>query len=515
MAINLLGFTIGRSIKDTAGVATELPGVEAKSAITPDEYDGSYQFETGGILGTYVDFTGAVRNENALIAQYRGLALFPEVDNAIEDICNEAIVMGTDRKPVKVGLGKVKLSESIKIKIQNEFDQVLRLMDFHKKAYEIFRRWYVDSKLFYQMVIDEKDPMKGIVELRPIDPTKIKRIRKVKRSKNDGSKSISLVEGVEEYYVYTNTDKDSIYPTSNTGINITKDSIAYANSGLVDANSKRVVGYLQKAIRPVNMLRQIEDAVVVYRVSRAPERRVFYIDVGNLPKQKAEQYLREVMQRYRTKMIYDQGTGQVNDSRDHMSMLEDYYLPRREGGRGTEISTLPGGQNLGQMEDVEYLLKKVYTALNVPITRMMADNGFNMGRSAEITRDEVKFHKYIERLRTRFSHIFLHALRAQCILKGILTEDDWNEISPDIEMIFNRDSYFTELKENEILTNRLQMLGQIQPLIGQYFSQEYVKRNILRMSDEEILLMQNQIDKEMASGQIIPAGEEQQQGLQG
>ena len=387
-------------------------------------------------------------------------------------------------------------------------------MDFHKKAYEIFRRWYVDSKLFYQMIIDEKDPMKGILELRPIDPTKIKRIRNVVRDKKEANKNVSLVQGIEEYYIYTNTDKDSIYPTSNSGLNITKDSIAYANSGVVDANSKRVVGYLQKAIRPTNMLRQIEDAVVVYRVSRAPERRVFYIDVGNLPKQKAEQYLREVMQRYRTKMIYDQSTGQVQDTRDHLSMLEDYYLPRREGGRGTEISTLPGGQNLGQMEDVEYLLRKLYTALNVPITRMMADNGFNMGRSAEITRDEVKFYKYIERLRTRFSHIFLHVLRAQCILKGIITEDDWNEISPDIEIIFNRDSYFTELKENEILTNRLQMLGAIQPLIGQYFSEEYVKRNILRMSDEEIIQMQNQIDKERASGQIM-SPMDAEQGLQG
>ena len=512
MAINLLGFTIGRTTKESEGIATE-PATISASAISPDEYDGSYSFETGGIMGTYVDFTGAVRDENALIQRYRGLALFPEVDNAIEDICNEAIVMGSDRKPVKVGLGSVKLSEAIKNKMQTEFDYVLRLMDFHKKAYEIFRRWYVDSKLYYQIIIDETDPIKGIQELRPIDPTKIKKIRKVVRDKTTSGKQISTVKNIEEYYVYTNTEKDSIYPTSNAGLNITKDSIAYANSGLVDANSKRVVGYLQKAIRPVNMLRQIEDAVVVYRVSRAPERRVFYIDVGNLPKQKAEQYLREVMQRYRTKMIYDQGTGQVNDSRDHMSMLEDYYLPRREGGRGTEISTLPGGQNLGQMEDVEYLLKKVYTALNVPITRMMADNGFNMGRSAEITRDEVKFYKYIERLRTRFSHIFLDVLRVQCILKGIITEDDWNEISPNIEIIFNRDSYFTELKENEILTNRLQMLGQIQPLIGLYFSEEYVKRNILRMSDEEIIQMQNQINMERETGQLPPSPE--QQGLQG
>ena len=512
MAINLLGFTIGRTTANSEGVATE-PSVVATSAISPDEYDGSYSFETGGIMGTYVDFTGAVRDENALIQRYRGLALFPEVDNAIEDICNEAIVMGSDRKPVKVGLGSVKLSETIKNKMQTEFDYVLRLMDFHKKAYEIFRRWYVDSKLYYQIIIDEKDPIRGIQELRPIDPTKIKRIRKVIRDKSTTGKQVSSVKKIEEYYVYTNTEQDSVYPTSNTGLNITKDSIAYANSGLVDANSKRVVGYLQKAIRPINMLRQIEDAVVVYRVSRAPERRVFYIDVGNLPKQKAEQYLREVMQRYRTKMVYDQGTGQVNDSRDHMSMLEDYYLPRREGGRGTEISTLPGGQNLGQMEDVEYLLRKVYTALNVPITRMMADGGFNMGRSAEITRDEVKFYKYIERLRTRFSHIFLDVLRVQCILKGIITEDDWNEISPSIEIIFNRDSYFTELKENEILTNRLQMLGQIQPLIGLYFSEEYVKRNILRMSDEEIIQMQNQINMERETGQLAPPPE--QQGLQG
>ena len=512
MAINLLGFTIGRTTGNSEGVATE-PASVSTSAISPDEYDGSYSFETGGIMGTYVDFTGAVRDENTLIQRYRGLALFPEVDNAIEDICNEAIVMGSDRKPVKVGLGSVKLSETIKNKMQTEFDYVLRLMDFHKKAYEIFRKWYVDSKLYYQIIIDEKDPIRGIQELRPIDPTKLKKIRKVIRDKSSTGNQVSTVKKIEEYYVYTNTEQDSVYPTSNTGLNITKDSIAYASSGLVDANSKRVVGYLQKAIRPINMLRQIEDAVVVYRVSRAPERRVFYIDVGNLPKQKAEQYLREVMQRYRTKMVYDQGTGQVNDSRDHMSMLEDYYLPRREGGRGTEITTLPGGQNLGQMEDVEYLLKKVYSALNVPITRMMADGGFNMGRSAEITRDEVKFYKYIERLRTRFSHIFLDVLRVQCILKGIITEDDWNEISPHIEIIFNRDSYFTELKENEILTNRLQMLGQIQPLIGQYFSEEYVKRNILRMGDEEIIQMQNQINIERETGQLPPSPE--QQGLQG
>ena len=496
MAVNLFGFTIGRT---PDGQAVEPVKDSEKTAIIPDEYDGSYQFETGGILGTYVDFSGAVRDENALIQQYRGIALYPEVDNAIEDICNDAIVMGTDRKPVKLGLDKTELSENIKKKIYNEFDYVLRLLDFHKKAYEIFRRWYVDSKLFYHIVIDQEDPLKGILELRPIDPTKIKRVRKIiKDKKSIGESKEPLISGIEEYYVYTNTDKEASYQTSTTGLNITKDSIAYSNSGLVDANSKRVVGYLQKAIRPVNMLRQIEDAVVVYRISRAPERRIFYIDVGNLPKQKAEQYLREIMQRYRTKMIYDQNTGEVQDSRNHMSMLEDYWLPRREGGRGTEISTLSGGQNLGQMEDVEYLLRKVYNALNVPITRMLPDSGFNMGRAAEITRDEVKFYKYIERLRSRFGHIFLSVLRVQCILKGILTEDDWNELLPKIELEFNRDSYFTELKENEILTNRLQMLNSIQPLIGTYFSTNYVKKNILRMSDEDILKMDNDIQAELA-----------------
>lgn len=512
MALDLFGFTIGRTPK---GQSVEPIPDNVKSVIPPDDYDGSFQFETGGILGTYVDFSGEVRDENALIQQYRGIALYPEVDNAIEDICNDAIVMGTDRKPLKISLDKVNLSENIKNRIYNEFDYVLRLLDFHQKAYEVFRRWYVDSKLFYHVVINQDDPSKGIQELRPVDPSKIKKVRKIIKSKTPPNKSMtSLVEGIEEYYIYTNTEKDSVYPTPSSGIKLTKDSVIFANSGLIDANSKRVVGYLQKAIRPVNMLRQIEDAVVIYRISRAPERRIFYIDVGNLPKQKAEQYLREVMQRYRTKMIYDQNTGQVQDSRQHLNILEDYWLPRREGGRGTEISTLSGGQNLGQMEDVEYLLRKVYNALNIPITRMVPDGGFNMGRSAEITRDEVKFYKYIERLRHRFAHVFLGALKVQCILKGIITEDDWNEIHPDIEMVFNRDSYFTELKENEILTNRLQMLSAIQPLIGQYFSLNYVKTKILRMTEEEIINMDQEINGEMQNQQMLPPPVEPE-GLQG
>ena len=386
-------------------------------------------------------------------------------------------------------------------------------MNFSNRAYEVFRRWYVDSKLFYHIVINTKDPSKGIIELRPIDPVKIKKVRKIiKNSKNNGgvNQTIPMVEGIEEYYVYTDTDKDSQYNTSSTGIKISKDSVAYANSGLFDAASKRVVGYLQKSIRPVNMLRQIEDAVVVYRISRAPERRIFYIDVGNLPKQKAEQYLREISQKYRTKMIYDQNTGEIQDSRKHMSMLEDYWLPRREGGRGTEISTLSGGQNLGRMEDVEYLLRKVYNSLNIPITRMYPDTGFNMGRAAEITRDEVKFYKYIERLRTRFATIFIDLLKVQCVLKGVMTENDWNYIHQDIQFIFNRDSYFTELKENEILSNRLQMLGAVQPLIGTYFSENYIKKTILRMDDQEISQMNSEMRKEQEAIMAAQAAQAQQ-----
>ena len=517
MAIDLFGFTIGRTQKNDNNVE-EIPK-EEQSFVSPDEYDGSYTYDTGsyfgGIFGSSVDFTGTARDENQMIAQYRNVALYPECDNAIEDICNDAIVMGSDRKPVKLDLDRIALSENIKNKIYDEFDNILRLMNFSNRAYEIFRRWYVDSKLFYHIVINTKDPQKGIIELRPIDPVKIKRIRKiVKSSTNTGiiNKSIPMVEGIEEYFVYTDTDKDSQYNTSSSGIKITKDSIAYANSGLFDASSKRVVGYLQKAIRPVNMLRQIEDAVVVYRISRAPERRIFYIDVGNLPKQKAEQYLREISQKYRTKLIYDQSTGEIQDSRNHMSMLEDYWLPRREGGRGTEISTLSGGQNLGQMEDVEYLLRKVYNSLNIPITRMYPDSGFNMGRAAEITRDEVKFYKYIERLRTRFATIFIDILRVQCILKGVLTENDWNYIHQDIQFIFNRDSYFTELKENEILSNRLQMLGAVQPLIGSYFSDNYVKKNILRMDDQEIIQMNSEIRKEQEEIMAAQAAQAQEMG---
>ena len=346
-------------------------------------------------------------------------------------------------------------------------------------------------------MIDEENPQKGISELRAIDPVKIKKIRKVdKEQQNIGTNKVPFIKKVEEFFVYTNTDKNSPVQTASTGIKISTDAICYVHSGMIDGNSKRVIGYLQKAIRPLNMLRQIEDAVVIYRISRAPERRIFYIDVGNLPKNKAEQYLRDIMNKYRNKLTYDAATGEIKDGKQHMHMLEDYWLPRREGGKGTEITTLDGGQNLGEMEDVEYLLRKVYRSLNVPVSRMESDNGFNLGRSAEITRDEVKFFKFIEKLRTRFTDLFLNLLRTQLILKGVMSEDDWNNISPDIQFIFNQDSHFSELKHSEVLKERLDILSQMDEYIGKYYSTEWIRRNILKQSDEEMKLIDSQIQQE-------------------
>lgn len=495
MPLDIFGFSIGRK-KPEELISPQEANVQ-KSFVEPDAYDGTYTLETGGVFGTYVDFQGSVRDENALISQYRNCSMFPEVDQAVEDIVNEAVIMDTDHKPIKLDLEIVDLSESIKTKIYNEYDGILRLLEFNKKGSDLFRRWYVDSKLYFHVLIDEENPQKGISELRAIDPVKIKKIRKVdKEQQNIGTNKVPFIKKVEEFFVYTNTDKNSPVQTASTGIKISTDAICYVHSGMIDGNSKRVIGYLQKAIRPLNMLRQIEDAVVIYRISRAPERRIFYIDVGNLPKNKAEQYLRDIMNKYRNKLTYDAATGEIKDGKQHMHMLEDYWLPRREGGKGTEITTLDGGQNLGEMEDVEYLLRKVYRSLNVPVSRMESDNGFNLGRSAEITRDEVKFFKFIEKLRTRFTDLFLNLLRTQLILKGVMSEDDWNNISPDIQFIFNQDSHFSELKHSEILKERLDILSQMDEYIGKYYSTEWIRRNILKQSDEEMKLIDSQIQQE-------------------
>jgi len=504
MAIDLFGFTIGRNGKLT-GKSTNGADSKAASFVGPDEYDGTFTVDGGGVFGQYVDFQGGFKSENDLIARYRSMALYPEVDLAIDDITTEAIVHGQDRTIVSIDLDKVDMPVYIKNKMKDEFEGILRLLKFNQKAYEIFRRWYIDSKIYYHIILDESNKNKGIIELRAIDPAKIKKVRNVQKAQESvNGTQVAVVKNVQEFYLYTNLDKQSSFQTSQSGLKIAPDSICYVHSGIIDSGTKRVVGYLQKAIRPLNMLRQTEDATVVYRISRAPERRIFYIDVGNLPKQKAEQYLKDIMNRYQNKLVYDASTGEIKDDRKHMNMLEDYWLPRREGGRGTEISTLDGGQNLGEMEDVDYFLKKVYRALHVPTSRMDAENGFNMGRSSEISRDELNFFKFIDRLRQRFSDLFIQLMRTQCLLKGIMKEDDWNRIVQDIYFDYQKDSYFTELKEAEIMRERLEMLQSVEPYLGRFYSDNWVRKNILKQSEKEM----EEIAKEMAAEPPPPTEDE-------
>ena len=500
MPIDIFGFSIGKTTKEQE-VEKNL---KQESFVSPDEYDGAQQLNTGGFMGSYVDFSGGIQDENQFIQTYRSLSLYPEVDMAIEDIVNDSIIMGTDRKPIKIDLEHTNLSENIKTKIYREFDNVLKMFDFSNKGYEIFRRWYVDGRVYYHIIIDKDNPRAGVKEVRAIDPTKIKKVRNVnKKPYVQGHVSVPLISNIEEFYVYIDNDKKSHQYTGASGVKISPDSIAYVHSGIVDTTTKKVVGYLQKAIRPVNMLRQIEDAVVIYRISRAPERRIFYIDVGNLPKAKAEAYLKDLMNRYKNKLVYNQTTGEVRDDRNHLHMLEDYWLPRREGGRGTEITTLQGGQNLGEMSDVEYLQRKVYRSLNVPLSRLETQNGFNMGRSAEITRDEVKFYKFIQRLRFKFCSVFTDVLKKQLILKGVLTEDDWNDITDLINYHFNEDSYFAELRETEILKERLQVLAAVEPYVGKYFSTEYIRKTVLKQDEQEIEKLNAQTESEQTAVQLM------------
>ena len=515
MPLDLFGFTIGRRGKESPQPTTfeSDSNKNSTSFVAPDEYDGSMTIEAGGVFGTYIDFAGSIKNDNDYVRRFRSMSLFPEVDMAITDISNDAIVMDDDKKPIQIKLSETNLSDNIKRKVEDEFKNILYLLNFNNRGYEIFRRWYVDSKLYYHIIIDEDNPKKGIKELRPIDPVKINKVRTVNKEpmKKNGI-TVPMVTGVEEFFLYVETDKTSLYQTSTQGLKISPDSICYVHSGQIDSGSKKVIGYLQKAIRPMNMLRQIEDAVVIYRISRAPERRIFYIDVGNLPKQKAEQYLKSIMNRYRNKITYNETTGEIEDDRRHMNILEDYWLPRREGGRGTEISTLDGGQNLGEMEDVLYLQKKLYRSLNVPPSRLEAENGFNMGRSAEITRDEVKFSKFIDRLRMRFSDLFLTLLRSQLILKGIIRQEDWERIYQDISFKFKTDSYFQELKENEMLKERAEMLRDMDDYIGKYYSIEYIRKKVLNQTDEEIYEIDQQIQSEKESGLTDSEETEEQEG---
>jgi len=498
----LFGFKIERSSKDSGGGTTF-------STPTPD--DGTIDVAGGGFFGQILDTDGRERTDLDLIRRYRDIAQQAECDTAIEDIINEGIVANENDQAVEITLDRLPYPEKIKRKIRIEFHEVLRLLSFEQKGHDIFRRWYVDGRLFYHKIIDSKNPRKGIQELRYIDPTKIKKVREVKKSV-DKKTSIQMTEKIEEYYVYNEKGLGSAGTAgTNQGLKIAVDSISYCPSGLIDGNSGRILSHLHKAIKPVNQLRMIEDALVIYRISRAPERRIFYIDVGNLPKIKAEQYLKDVMNRYRNKLVYDASTGEIRDDRNHMSMLEDFWLPRREGGRGTEISTLPGGSNLGEIDDIQYFQKKLYKSLNVPISRMDSEAGFSLGRASEITRDELKFTKFVQRIRKKFVPLFTDVLKTQLLLKGVIAAEDWPSLQEHIQYDFLQDGHFAELKDAELLNDRIQALDGIQSYIGTFFSKEYVLKKVLRMNDAEIADMNDQIRKErdidpMDGGIDVPDG---------
>ena len=487
------------------------------SPVPPNNEDGVDHYLSSGFFGSYVDIEGVFRTEFDLIKRYREMSLHPECDSAIEDIVNEAIVSDTNDSPVEIELSNLNASDGIKKKIRQEFKTILELMDFDRKSHEIYRNWYIDGRLYYHKVIDFKNPQEGIKELRYIDAMKMRFVRTTKKKKdnnqrirvintNDNPMDYEFPE-IEEYFIY---NPKTSYPTTNPssmgghgGIRMTRDSIAYCTSGLVDRNKGATLSYLHKAIKSLNQLRMIEDSLVIYRLSRAPERRIFYIDVGNLPKVKAEQYLRDVMMRYRNKLVYNADTGEIRDDKKYMSMLEDFWLPRREGGRGTEISTLPGGQNLGEITDIEYFKKKLYRSLNVPPSRMDGEGGFNLGRSSEILRDEVKFSKFVSRLRKRFSYLFSDMLKTQLILKNICTPEDWEVMSEHIQYDFLYDNHFSELKDAELLNERLTMVQAAEPYVGKYFSQDYLRRKVLRQTDQEIIEQDELIAKEIKEG-IIP-----------
>jgi len=518
MASRLFGFSIEGDRDPTNN----------QSPVPPNDADGvDYYASSGaGFYGSYLDLEGVYKNETDLIRRYREMSLHPEVDSAIEDIVNEAIVSDTNDSPVQIELSNLNASEGIKRIIRREFRTILELLDFDRKAHEIYRNWYIDGRLYYHKVIDLKRPNEGLQELRYIDAMKMRYVRKLKteesKNVNGVNPNVTAMGGytnpdtplrydypeIEEFFLYTpnsSTSNGQFYATSNKqeSVKFTKDAITYCTSGLVDRNKGLVLSYLHKSIKALNQLRMIEDSLVIYRLSRAPERRIFYIDVGNLPKVKSEQYLRDVMMRYRNKLVYNAQTGEIRDDNKFMSMLEDFWLPRREGGRGTEISTLPGGQNLGEITDIKYFQDKLYRALNVPPSRIGGDGGFNLGRSSEILRDEVKFSKFVGRLRKRFSYLFNDMLKTQLLLKNIITPEDWDMMEEHIQYDFLYDNHFSELKEAELMTERLNLLATAEPYIGKYYSQNYVRRNILRQTDQEIIEEDEQINKEIVDG-IIP-----------
>ena len=487
MAVQLFGFEISKK-------GEEKQQETIKSFVPPVQDDGAMEVASGGVYGTYVDLEGNSKSEAELVTRYREMAMQPECDNAVEDIVNEAIVVN-NQSPVNIILDDIDEGKALKDRIREEFHNVTKLLDFNALAYDIFRQWYVDGRLYYHIMIDEKKPRDGIKELRKIDPRKIKKIRE-KISELDKRTNVKIEKGYQEYYIYH--PKGITTQSNQTAVKISKDSICHVTSGLIDPANKMVLGYLHKAIKPLNQLRTLEDATVIYRLSRAPERRIFYIDVGNLPKMKAEQYLADMMAKHKNKLVYDASSGEIRDDRKFMTMMEDFWLPRREGGRGTEITTLPGGQNLGEMDDVDYFRRKLYKSLNVPITRMESENQFNLGRTSEVTRDELKFTRFIERLRARFTHLFDNLLEIQLVLKGVINRKQWKELREDLYYDFPQDNYFTELKQAEVLTERLRLLTEMDEYIGKFYSVQWVRKNILQMSEEEIRDMDKQIKAEEA-----------------
>jgi len=501
MAIELFGFEI-KSKKEKKG----------KTFVTPENLDGATTVvDGGGILGHYLNTDADAKNEKVLVQKYREMSFSQEVDGAVEDIINDAIIQEEGQPSIALDLSSLDYTDSIKDKIHAEFTTLLDLLDFNLNGADLFKKWYIDARLYHHIVIDTARPKDGIKELIPIDPLNIEKIREVKKTKKNG---VEVVEDVQEYYVYTpeqmNVGSWQQGAVSQFGaVQVAPDAISYVHSGLIDSVKQIVVGYLFKAIKPWNQLRMIEDALVIYRLARAPERRIFYIDVGNLPKLKAEQYLQQVMNRYKQKMIYNASSGEVEDQRKHLSMLEDFWLPRREGGRGTEISTLPGGQNLGETDDIEYFRKKLYKSLNVPISRIEGTDStqFNLGRASEITRDEVKFGKFVGRLRHKFSHLFTELLRVQLILKGIIKEEDWFSIKDRIRYVWAKDSHFMELKNSEMLRDRFELLSMAEEYAGKYISVEYLRKNVLQQTDEQM----KEIDKQIASEQPVEDEDEDEE----
>lgn len=501
MAIQLFGFRLGR-IEDEIKKSQNVP-----SFAPPTNFDGAMEVAPGGAYGTVLDLEGTAKNEAELVTRYREMSMNPECDSAIDDIVNEAITSDQNELCVSLVLDNLKLPDRVKKRIEEEFDKVLQLLDFQNIAYDVFRRWYIDGRMFYHVMIDITNPKNGIQELRYIDPRRIRKVRQPIPQTQKTVNNVIVIPAYEEYYIYspmlTPTGTATSAPNVGIGasvpmqgIKISPDSICYVTSGIMDTRNRMVLSHLHKALKPLNQLRMLEDAVVIYRLARAPERRIFYIDVGNLPKQKAEQYVRDMMVRHKNRLVYDANTGEVQDVRKFMTMLEDYWLPRREGGRGTEITTLPGGENLGQMEDVDYFRRKLYKSLNVPITRMETDNGFSLGKASEVTRDEVKFSKFIDRLRSQFSALFDNILQTQLVLTGVMSKEEFQKYKNDIQYDFKRDNYFTELKEQEILNSRLAILGQVDSYTGKYFSVDWIRKNVLKQDEDDIENINKEIESE-------------------